>query len=84
MAASTCGRAAKGCTERPSGTNTSCIAKSFDPVPRRPEVNQVSRISTSARGAKARWKVPSSIVDPPVIQWQCWVPLPHIHRPVTR
>ena len=66
---STCGRISNGARERASGTKTSVIWKSFEPVPRRPDVYQVSRISTSDRWREhevERAVVPDRPADDPV------------------
>ena len=84
IGASTSSRPANGCTERPSGTNTSVIRKSVEPVPLRPDEYQVSSNSTSAAGANIRWNSPPSVCVPPRIQVQWLVPLPHGHCPLTR
>ena len=84
IGASIVGRAANGWNERRSGTTAPSTEKSSDPVPRRPDEYHVSWNVTSAGASNQHIrKMSSSHRTPPTIQRQCWVPLPHCHRPVT-
>ena len=80
---SSVGAETNGWIVRSSGTATPSTEKSSDPVPRRPDVYQVSWNVTSAASNQHSRNVSSSQRAPPRIHWQCWVPLPHCQRPVT-
>ncbi len=78
------GRVIPGWIVRSTGTSAPSTEKSSEPLPRRPAAYHVSWNVTSPQSKKQRRKVPSSQFTPPTIHRQCWVPLPHCHRPVTR
>lgn len=70
-----------------SGTKTSSTTKSWLPVPRMPDTDQVSVISTSSRGntiIRTGGSRPSSTTQCARNQWQWSQPLANDHRPVTR